>query len=117
LEPDCSPLKVLFAGRDPGFPVGPDPELVLVEVLPPLLGTYLIPDEGHVLSNGESIATNCPSINEPFKLKYQATVLRLEPSQPRAGVKPVSVFNALVNWDKVNVFELEGVMPWLAKNV
>lgn len=116
MDPERNALKVLFDGSEPGVPVGPDPVPVDVDV-PPLLGTYLIPDDGQVLERGESIGTNCPSIREPFKLKYQAIVFRLEPLQPSAGVNPVSDFKALVNWDKVNVFEFVGVIPWFDKNV
>jgi len=111
LDPDRNPLKVLFEGNEPGAPVEPEPELVVVELPPLFLGTYEIPDEGQVLESGESIATNSPSIKDPLRLKYHAIELREEPLQPRAGVNPVSAFRALVSWESVNVLEVVGVIP------
>jgi len=76
-----------------------------------------MPLVGQVLDSGELMGTNVPSIREPFKLKYQEIVFKLDPLHPRAGVNPVSAFRALVNWVSVKLAEEEGTMPWFERKV
>jgi len=77
-EPDSEACIVAFVGMLPGAPVVVVPVVVvvvvavpeetLVAVVPPDFGGYVIPLEGQEPASGALMATNTPSITEPFKL-------------------------------------------------
>jgi hypothetical protein len=108
-DPEWMAWIVPFVGRDPGVPVGP--EEVVVGVPEPDLGGYLIPDEGHDPFSIASTGTNCPSIIEPFKLKYQDIAFSVLPLQSKAGVTPAALLSAEVRVERLKVFDVLGVMP------
>jgi hypothetical protein len=64
---------------------------------PPDFGGYLIPLEGQEPALGASIATNCPSITDPLRLKYQLIWFSAPDVQSRAGVNPDCAFKADVS--------------------
>lgn len=93
-EPDRRALMVAFVGKLAGAEVVEVADEVVevadevVVVDPPDFGGYLIPEEGQLPAKGASIATNVPSMTEPFRLKYQLMPLRAPDVQSSAGVNP-----------------------------
>jgi len=112
---------VALLGRLPGAPVDEPPpavEVVLGTEVPPLLGGYLIPDEGQEPAFGALMGTKVPSMIDPFKLKYQLIWFKAPDSQSSAGVKPPDcAANAVVNWDRVKVLDVLGVIPSFSSQV
>lgn len=112
VDPEWIALIVALAGSDPEVPVGEGE--VVVGVLEPDLGGYMMPDDGHELDVGASIGTKTPSTIDPFKLKYQDIALRVLPLQVKAGVTPEALLKAETSVERVNVFDVLGRMPPLA---
>lgn len=112
LVPERIALIVALAGNDPEVPVGEGE--VVVGVLEPDLGGYLIPDDGHEPDSGASMGTNTPSTIDPFKLKYHDIALSVLPLQSKAGMTPEALLKAEVSVERVNVFDVLGMMPALA---
>lgn len=99
-EPDRRTLMVAFVGKLAGaVVVEVGDEVVVVD---PDFGGYLIPDEGQLPATGALIATNVPSMTEPFRLKYQLMPLRAPDVQSSAGANPPdAVLRAEVRVDSV----------------
>lgn len=60
------------------------------------------------------MGTNTPSTIDPFKLKYHDIALSVLPLQSKAGVTPEALLKAEVSVERVNVFDVLGMMPALA---